>query len=352
MARLIIPEISAKVEDDVKLYLKCERCDNGIEFNSERQRLISKNNGAGHQCTYCGDFYILVICSECEEQYTLNHYKWDAYRKGKEFLCEECGSSLKSNFFVRDLEINSAQQRCNPVPSGNFDYEKKYLKYALAKISDERKYYFSQVHGGINTRINIVRRVIKEIDDNGFSGWEIYTSENDIHPTGKIIAEESAFIISNSLISILDVFSHEMVMLSGFKVNPRDISFNNLISNKWTIGIADGIHELCCCFKNKFSYKYLCRLRNCLQHRYSIPIVRKSTFKLEIPGSISDFHLPSEHKIYLPDNPQSMPENITYNKEYLFEDIFLEIQKDIIDLISEIYKLISIENRIDSMGNE
>ncbi|TCK03009.1 hypothetical protein [Marinobacterium mangrovicola] len=334
MDSLITPLISS----DKDVYFRCERCDGPVKVSTESQKLLAQDKGIGHKCNGCGDYYIIMSCPKCDETHILNNIKWDQYRNGKEFKCHKCESIFYKTLLVFGLKMSDAILKNTNASSKNFHLETEFITYAKSKLDDDKAEELAQIHGALNVRVNIVRKKLDEINKIGFSGWEAYKTTNNLIPTGKLNPEESAFIISNALTSILDIFSQELALACRLKISSRDSSFNRIISRNLLCDNHQSLHIVLTEFKKTFSYDYICSLRNCLQHRYSIPLRVQSSYKIESPSAIDKSHYPSTHKVILPDNPDKPIKKITFDNSFYLEILFKEIYDDIISLISNSYK--------------
>jgi hypothetical protein len=83
------------------------------------------------------------------------------------------------------------------------------------------------------------------------------------------------------------------------------VSFNRAVSSKKLATESQALQSAFDRFKKSKEYQYLLGLRNCIHHRWSLPICIESSFTVELPGPIAPRALPSNYTVLLPDRPDA-----------------------------------------------
>lgn len=290
----------------------CPNCKEVVTINSSKQK-----NMDGHKCESCHSSFVIVMCPYCKSIQQMDAEEWDTVRNLGKHQCIECNAEATLKVKKFGLKLSPTIMTAVLGNWSGTESEEKLIAQIQRLYTEKKIEQLAQIHHAVGARLKSARLELDALKTYGIKTLEIFNNHElkDINGEHKRDVETSAFIISNALISSLEILIQELVRVLRVRWESRYIGFTKAVSDKRFQEKSKELQIIFDDFSVTDEYRYLSKLRRCIHHYQLIPLSIDSTFTIEIPGSIVEQALPATHIVYLPDNPITRNHSFTFNQQ-------------------------------------
>lgn len=298
------------------LYFKCGTCEATVKAVLSHQPDIARGE-VGHKCTDCGQHYAIVTATCCNKPFIVDDLEWEELSSGNTLDCPNCGEATslppRSDFQLQTM------YRTSPilVPLTTHQSESDFVKAAKHTLSTEQQERLAAHHQSSISRLQLSKSIAQEIQEMEIiPSLKACNNKDLISETGDDATSEQAvldkiFLLSNSLVSVLDLVAQEINITLNLGLPEERVSFKTVVNktnsfNGWPNTLQSEV--------SADMINYLTSLRNVCQHR-RIPIQATDT-KITVPGysPLRPAALKMSPTIFLPDNPLAASSETTFQK--------------------------------------
>ena len=329
-SKTIIPIFSDTV------YTKCPKCGQALPLLSSHNPLTD----LGFFCESCGSRFIVLRCPFCHAMEIVGSVEWDQIRNRQSFVCNTCGE--QSSIPVKEVRL-----RLSPILRQNLliAWSERCIEHdyiiAIKKIGgrlDLNK--IAQIHGAIGSRFKNIHSVLNKISENKIATFKMYNNSGLAHSgdVDDVDIEYGVFQICNALVSAIEMLTQEVVAVLCVDWSEKDVGFNKAVSAGVFRKNSTELHSIFCKLKGSPEFIYLSKLRNCIHHRWSVPVSIESDYIIDFPGAIYECSYGGVYTVFLPDDPEVSISDMSFSQRRKLLPQFKEIAEVVEEFMIDVYK--------------